>query len=323
MSLWKKIAIAFAVLLTALTALNASWLAPRPGGKLILVAHRGLTQQPGPAGAGSSDCPAAHIAVPDHNYIENSIRSINDSLGYRAGMVELDVQPSADGAMLVFSDPTLDCRTNGHGPVGKRTLAELKALDIGYGYSADGGKTFPLRGRGIGLMPTVEEVLKELPRTKLLFSLAGNDPRQADLLAAAFARAGVEPGPRFGFRGSPAVAARIRRLAPKAWTWSLEEASACADAYRTWGWTSYVPSNCKGGTIVIPLDHQFTIWGWPNRFLSRMAGTGTKVVVMGPQADPHSVGRLDQPEQLGEVPRDFKGYLMVEDIYTVGGALRN
>jgi len=320
-SLWKKIAIGLAVLLTAFTLLNASWLAGRQNGKLILVAHRGVTQQPGPAGSG--DCPAARIALPTHNYIENSTRSINDSLGYRASMVELDVQPSADGAMVIFSDPTLDCRTNGHGPVRARTLAELKALDIGHGYTADGGKTWPLRGRGVGLMPTVEEVLKELPRASLLFSLSGNDPREADLLAAAFRRAGVEPGARYGFYGSKAVAQRMRRLAPKAWTWSLEEAEACGDAYRRWGWTSYVPAACRGRTILIPLDRQFTIWGWPNRFLSRMAGTGTKVVVAGPGSSARGLTRLEQPEQLGEVPRSFKGYLLVEDIYTVGGALRN
>lgn len=322
MSLWKKIAIAIAALLIGLSALNASWLAPNPRGKLILVAHRGVTQQPGQSGGGSGDCPAAHIAVPDHNYIENSIRSINDSLGYRAGMVELDVQPSADGAMLVFSDPTLDCRTNGRGPLRSHTLSQLKALDIGYGYTADGGKTFPLRGRGVGLMPTVEEVLKELPRASLLFSLSGDDPKQADLLAAAFRRAGVEPGAHYGFLAAPAVAARMRQLAPRAWTWSLDEARACGEAYRAWGWTSYVPSNCRGKTIIVPLDRQFTIWGWPNRFLSRMAGTGTKVVVSGPEGA-RGLTRLEQPEQLGEVPRSFKGYLMVEDIYTVGGALRN
>jgi glycerophosphoryl diester phosphodiesterase len=115
----------------------------------------------------------------------------------------------------------------------------------------------------------------------------------------------------------------MRRLAPKAWTWSLEEAEACAAAYRKWGWTSYVPDDCRGKTVIVPIDRQFTIWGWPNRFLSRMAGTGTKVVVAGPLSDGRGLTRLDHPEQLGEVPRDFKGYLMVEDIYTVGGALRN
>jgi glycerophosphoryl diester phosphodiesterase len=290
---------------------------------LILVAHRGVAQQFDRTGLGRDDCTAARIVQPEHNYIENTIRSINDARAYGADMVELDVQPTADGQMVVFHDRTLDCRTNGHGPVRERKLAELKALDVGYGYTADGGKTFPLRGRGVGLMPTVEEVLKGAPRTKLLFNFKSRDPREADLLAAAFRRAGVAPDARYGFYGDERVVARMRRLAPKAWTWSRESAEACGQDYLKWGWTSFVPASCRNGTIVVPLNHQWTIWGWPNRFLARMAGSNTKVIVMGPLADARAPAGLDQPEQLGEVPRSFKGYLWVEDIYTVGRALRN
>jgi hypothetical protein len=31
---------------------------------------------------------------------------------------------------------------------------------------------------------------------------------------------------------------------------------------------------------------------------------------------------IEQPEQLGDVPRDFRGYLWVEDIWNVGPALQ-
>ncbi len=58
-------------------------------------------------------------------------------------MVEIDVAPTKDGKMVLFHDWTVDCRTNGKGETRDLTLAELKALDIGYGYTADGGKTYP------------------------------------------------------------------------------------------------------------------------------------------------------------------------------------
>ena len=61
--------------------------------------------------------------------------------------------PEQDGQLSVFHDYDLSMRTNGAGNISDYTMAELKQLDIGYGYTADGGKTFPFRGKGIGLMP--------------------------------------------------------------------------------------------------------------------------------------------------------------------------
>jgi glycerophosphoryl diester phosphodiesterase len=47
--------------------------------------------------------------------------------------VELDVQLTKDGRLAVIHDETLDRTTNGRGPVGDFTLAELKKLDAGRG----------------------------------------------------------------------------------------------------------------------------------------------------------------------------------------------
>jgi hypothetical protein len=63
-----------------------------------------------------------------------------------ADLVEIDVAPTPTGNG-VFHDWTVDCRTEGKGEVRAATMAELKQLDPGYGYTADGGKTFPLRGK--------------------------------------------------------------------------------------------------------------------------------------------------------------------------------
>lgn len=38
------------------------------------------------------------------------------------------------------------------------TTSELQALDIGYGYTANEGKSFPIRSKGENLMPTLDEV---------------------------------------------------------------------------------------------------------------------------------------------------------------------
>ncbi|TKH29545.1 glycerophosphodiester phosphodiesterase, partial [Bacillus cereus] len=61
---------------------------------------------------------------------------------------------------------------------------ELQALDIGYGYTADGGKTFPFRGQGINLMPTLDEVLNHFPDRSFLIHIKSDDENEGIQLAA-------------------------------------------------------------------------------------------------------------------------------------------
>ena len=55
---------------------------------------------------------------------------------------------------------------------------KLQALDIGYGYTADGGKTFPFRGQGINLMPTLDEVLNHFPNRSFLIHIKSDDENE-------------------------------------------------------------------------------------------------------------------------------------------------
>jgi glycerophosphoryl diester phosphodiesterase len=222
--------------------------------------------------------------------------------------------------MVVFHDWTLDCRTDGHGVTREKTLAELKRLDVGYGYTADGGRTFPLRGRGVGGMPTVEEALRETPRMRLVFNFKSRDPRDADALVAAFRRAGAEIDDKYFFYGPPAVTSRLKQLVPGARTFWKDGMKTCLTDYLKFGWTSYVPKSCHRTIVAVPLNYQWAIWGWPKRFIARMESVGTKVILLGPYEKGKITG-LERPEQLAKVPRDFRGYLWIEDFYAVGRAL--
>ena len=53
-----------------------------------------------------------------------------------------------------------------------------------------------------------------------------------------------------------------------------------------------------------------------------MAGAKARVMVMGDLRNMEAPVGIEHPEQLGEVPRSFRGYLWVEDIYRVGRALQ-
>jgi glycerophosphoryl diester phosphodiesterase len=321
LSKWKLFGIAVAAFAVAVSLINASWMAPTPKGKLIVVAHRGVAQQFSREGLGRQDCTATRIRKPEHHYLENTVEGIRQAFFLRANMVELDVQQTKDGQMVAFHDATLECRTNGKGRVGDHLLADIKKLDAGYGYTADGGRTFPFRGR-IGAIPTVAEVLQAVPGQQLIFHFKNRDPADADALAAAFQRAGVPIDEKMAFYGPGEVLARMRSHAPKSWMWDLGQTKICAAGYLKFGWTGYVPESCRGSTIGLPLNYQWAVWGWPNRFLARMAGIDTRVIMMGDLQNMNAPVGLERPEQLGEVPRSFRGYLWVEDIYNVGRALQ-
>ncbi|HEX8512673.1 MAG TPA: glycerophosphodiester phosphodiesterase family protein [Allosphingosinicella sp.] len=319
---WQWIGAGVAAFAVTVSVINASWIAPRSQKPLILVAHRGLAQQFDRAGVGRDTCTATRIHSPEHDFIENTLRSMSNARHFGADAIELDVHPTKDGQMVVFHDWTLDCRTDGKGPVRQKTLAELKKLDVGYGYTSDGGRTYPLRGKGIGGMPTVEEALRETPRMRLFFNFKSRDPRDADALVAAFRRAGVEIDVKHVFYGHPRVTDRMRQLVPGASTFWKEGMKTCLTDYVKWGWTSFVPETCRNTVVAVPLNYQWAIWGWPKRFIARMESVGTKVILMGPYEKGETAG-LERPEQLAKVPRDFRGYLWIEDFYNVGRALEN
>ena len=301
----------------ALSLTNASWLAAKPTGALTLIAHRGVAQPFDREAAGG--CSARRIAASGHHMIENTVFSMQNAIAEGARGLALDVHASADGHAMIFRDMDLACRTDGTGRVGDRSLAELQRLDIGYGYSNDGGRTFPLRGRGVGGMPTAEEVLRAFPDTILIFDLA--EPRDADALVADFARAGVAIGAHHGFAGSPAALARLRRLTQAGWTIDPAASESCLSGYRAWGWLGIVPENCRCTTVLIPRRGAWTFWGWPYRFFDRMAGGGARLFIEGDAGADGLVG-LERPEQLGEVPHDYRGLLLIEDMYDVGRALQ-
>ena len=82
----------------------------------------------------------------------------------------MDLHLSRDGVPVVIHDPTLDRTTDASGAVADRTVAELARVDAGARFSADGGRTHPYRGSGIGV-PTLEEVLVAHPTIPLLLEI--------------------------------------------------------------------------------------------------------------------------------------------------------
>lgn len=158
--IWRYLALPLIGFATFVFFNNTSLLAPQRSGKPVLLAHRGIAQRFDPVGVTNDTCTASRMQPPTHGYLENTIASMLASFEAGADIVELDVHPTTDGHFAVFHDWTLDCRTDGHGVTREQSMSFLRTLDIGYGYTADSGKTYPFRGTGVGLMPSLAEVLE-------------------------------------------------------------------------------------------------------------------------------------------------------------------
>ena len=101
---------------------------------------------------------------------ENTLESLQLALSQGADALEFDVHLSADGIPVLMHDATLDRTTGASGPVRAMTAKRLAAVDAGYRFSLDGGKTFPWRDRGVAV-PSLARILEQLPTTPLLIEL--------------------------------------------------------------------------------------------------------------------------------------------------------
>jgi glycerophosphoryl diester phosphodiesterase len=64
---------------------------------------------------------------------ENTLRSFVAAEQAGLDVVELDLHLSKDGRLVVMHDADVDRTTDGTGPIARKTLAELRALDAGQG----------------------------------------------------------------------------------------------------------------------------------------------------------------------------------------------
>ena len=315
-----RLALALAIAFLALTFFNASWLAGAPPGRLKLLAHRGVHQYLDPAGADASGCNVALAGEPAHSFLEDTIPAFRQATAQRADWFDVEIAETKDGELVIWPDEPLDCRTDGSGRIADHTLAELNRLDFGYGYTL--GDAHPLRGAGIGQIATVQTLVDALPAAHILFRFNASDPEQAEKLAAVLERPGRDIAEYYGFYGDPAPVERIGSLVPGAWAFTRASAERCTRDYIRSGWYGKVPDSCRNGTIVIPLNRQWLIWGWPNRLLARIAADNVHPIVTGPYADGDIAGPLTDAQQFTRVPASYTGFVWIDDIWNMGPALR-
>lgn len=296
---------------------NTSLLAPHQDGKPVLLAHRGIAQRFDERDLDNDTCTAARMLPPAHDYIENTLRSMRASFEAGADVVELDVHPTTDGEFAVFHDWTLDCRTDDNGVTRAQTMAKLKTLDIGYGYTADGGKTFPFRGKGVGMMPALSEVFAAFPDKKLLINVKSRDPDEGERLAGVLNALPAERRRTIMVYGGNEPIEVIRRLTPDVRTVSRGAIRSCLTRYIGYGWTGLVPAACRNAIVLVPINAAPWLWGWPDRLLARMNAVNSAVFALGPYSGGEFSTGIDTAEIFARLPQGYSGGIWTNEIEAI------
>lgn len=306
--------IGFIILL--LWANNTSMFMSKTGAYKLL-AHRGVAQTFDVSQVEWDTNTAEIIYEPEHEYLENTIMSMEAAFEYGADVVELDIQRTKDGQLAVFHDHDLSMRTNGKGTINDYTMKELRKLDIGYGYTADNGKTYPFRGKGIGLMPELSEVLETFKDKELLIHMKESDLETGKILWTYLENMPKESLSQITVYGNHDGLMYLREQNSSIRVLSTKLLKKALIRYELLGWSGYIPKELHNMEIHIPLNYAKYLWGWPNKFVERMESVNTRVVIVEGNGE-WSEG-FDTIESLEKIPKGYNGYVWTNRIDTVSG----
>ena len=164
---------------------------------------------------------------------ENTITAFDLGVAAGADGLELDVQLSRDGHVVVCHDPTLDRTTDAVGALVDRTAAELAAVNASVRYGVD--LEMPWTGAPAGL-PTLDEVLVRYPRASVIIEMKGERTDLGPAVVEAVRRARAGARVCLGSFSS-AVLAAARRAGPELAT-SASREEALRALQRSWLWLS-------------------------------------------------------------------------------------
>ncbi|NEU30183.1 glycerophosphodiester phosphodiesterase [bacterium LRH843] len=316
--LFKRVFLFILVLVLFMFLNNTTMFTDRSEKEPYLLAHRGLAQTFPMEGITNDTCTAERIFQPEHPYLENTIPSMEAAFLAGADIVELDVHPTVDGEFAVFHDWTLDCRTDGTGVTREQTMDALKQLDVGYGYTADHGQTFPFRGEGIGLIPTLDEVLDHFSNKEFLIHVKSNDWEEGVLLANYLSTSNQGRNHLAVYGGDAPIAALKDQLLEMR-VMSKDTLKQCIIPYAAMSWTGYIPASCEKMQLHIPEKIAPFLWGWPDKFLNRMKRVDTRVIVVAGNGG-FSEG-FDRIKDLERLPAHYSGGIWTNRIDLIAPVL--
>jgi glycerophosphoryl diester phosphodiesterase len=106
-------------------------------------------------------------------------------------MLEMDINMTKDGRIILMHDTTVDRTTNGSGPIPDLTLAEIQALEVGVNWSQDEGQSYPYRGQSVQV-PTLDDVFERFPDYPMVIEIKHQEPPMFDPFCALIREYGME-----------------------------------------------------------------------------------------------------------------------------------
>ena len=113
----------------------------------------------------------------------NTLECFRHALDVGANALEVDLQVLGDGTLVTYHDSNTLRQTGEDHDLDGLTLDVLERLDAGWGFSPDGGETFPYRGQGIGV-PTFEAFLEAFRGVPVLLDVKVDTAAMAEALFA-------------------------------------------------------------------------------------------------------------------------------------------
>lgn len=313
----KKKTISIVILLLILIWLNNTSIFYSTKSDYKFLAHRGLAQTFDVSQVEWDTNTAAIIHEPEHPYLENTIPSMQAAFDLGADVVELDVQLTKDNKLAVFHDFTLEYRTEGTGNVSDYTMAEFKKLDVGYGYTADEGKTYPFRGKGVGMMPELSEVFSAFPDKELLIHIKDGNIKTYEVLWNDYLNTMTEDRlAQITVYGDNEGIRYLREQSPSLRLLSKDMMKSALLKYVLIGFTGYIPKELHNMELHLPLKYARFLWGWPVKFVRRMESVNTRVVIVA--GDGKWSEGFDTLESLEDIPKGYSGYVWTNRIDRVG-----
>ncbi len=262
-----------------------------------VIAHRGMHQvlkqdQP----ILWDQCTANIIKKSNHNYIENSIDSMKKAYKLGATLVEIDIHLTKDNKIVVFHDFDLNCRTNSKELgckevewsgknrclIWQQKWDFIKTLDMGYGYTWDQGKTYPFRGKFVGKIPLLSEVLSVLGKHKFLIHHKGDEGDTLKYAAEIIKGFPLSVRKNLLWYGLDAKKRRqLKELLPysSVFMFTKKDIKKCGLWFLTTGLIGWVPSQCKGVLMAAPLRYFRKLGFLRGYIVDRIHGANSKIMI--------------------------------------------
>lgn len=188
------------------------------------------------------------------NYPENTAPAFQAAIDLAVDVIETDVHLSAEGEVVIWHDESLERLSGDPRKIGELSLKDLEKIDAASCFTADKGKTYPFRDKGIRPQ-LLRECLKEFSGIRFNIDLKDNNPLLAEKCAALIRQNNAEKRVCIGSFHHKVLKA-FRNFLPAAETSLSKREIIMTMLFYRLGWKPKSVRKGKCRTVQIPESYQ-------------------------------------------------------------------